>query len=406
MRDLALAECTHLVRLQRLAGAHAHPCAKLLAIALVRDAEHLDVLDFRVPKKEFLDLARIKVLAAADHHVLDAPDDVAVALVVDGGEVAGVHPARGILGLAGLFLVVPVAGHHGIAARAEFAPDPARNDAALAVDDLDLDMRMHATDRRDAALDGILDAALEAHRARLGHAIGDGDVAHVHALQHLAHHRDRAGRARHDAGAQRMQVEAVELGMVEFGDEHRRHAVERGAALGLYGLQRRQRIEPLAGIDHRGPQRRRRQIAHHHSEAMIERHGNADAVLGSQMQRTAGEIAVVEDVVVAERDALRRAGGARSELDVGGIVELDLVAHRGERRALGRARKTRHILEGDRAGRGFADLHDDSQVRQLRRFQHAGSRMGELGRQRIDHGDEIAGLEARGDHKRRAADFL
>ena len=43
--------------------------------------------------EELLDLARIDVLAAADHHVLDAADDVAVALVVHGREVAGVHPA-------------------------------------------------------------------------------------------------------------------------------------------------------------------------------------------------------------------------------------------------------------------------------------------------------------------------
>jgi hypothetical protein len=43
--------------------------------------------------EEFLDLARIDVLAAADHHVLDAADDVAIALGVDGGEIAGVHPA-------------------------------------------------------------------------------------------------------------------------------------------------------------------------------------------------------------------------------------------------------------------------------------------------------------------------
>ena len=49
------------------------------------------------------------------------------------------------------------------------------------------------------------------------------------------------------AGAQRGQVEVGEVGMVQLGDEHGRHAVERRAALGLDRLERRQRVEALAG---------------------------------------------------------------------------------------------------------------------------------------------------------------
>src|SRR5262249_1862776 len=45
MRDLALAEGSDLVRRQGFAGANPHPCAKLLAVAIVGDAEHLHVLD-------------------------------------------------------------------------------------------------------------------------------------------------------------------------------------------------------------------------------------------------------------------------------------------------------------------------------------------------------------------------
>ena len=42
----------------------------------------------------------------------------------------------------------------------------------------------------------------------------------------------------------------AKIGMVELGDEHGRHAVERRAFLLLDRLQRHQRIETLAGIDH------------------------------------------------------------------------------------------------------------------------------------------------------------
>jgi hypothetical protein len=84
--------------------------------------------------EEFLDLARIDVLAAADDHVLDPADDVAIAFGVDGREVAGVHPAVGVDRLGGLLLVVPIALHHRIAARAQLARLAARHDGAERID--------------------------------------------------------------------------------------------------------------------------------------------------------------------------------------------------------------------------------------------------------------------------------
>ena len=48
--------------------------------------------------------------------------------------------------------------------------------------------------------------------------------------------------------------------MVELGDEHRRHAVERGASLGFDRLQRGVRVEALAEIDHRRAERHRESV--------------------------------------------------------------------------------------------------------------------------------------------------
>ena len=92
---------------------------------------------------------------------------------------------------------------------------------------VDLDKRMNTPDGGHPALQRIVGGALKTDRAGFGHAVGDGDVAHVHRLVDAAHHLDRAGRAGHDAGAQRGQVEFCEFGMIELGDEHGRHAVER-----------------------------------------------------------------------------------------------------------------------------------------------------------------------------------
>ena len=126
VRELAGGELPDRVGVERLgAGLHLDPGAELLAVLLVGDADHLDVLDVGVGVEELLDLARVDVLAAADHHVLDPADDVAVAVLAHLGEVAGVHPAVGVDRLGGLLRLVPVAEHHRVAAGAELPGSPA-----------------------------------------------------------------------------------------------------------------------------------------------------------------------------------------------------------------------------------------------------------------------------------------
>ena len=56
--------------------------------------------------------------------------------------------------------------------------------------------------------------------------------------------------------------------------------VERRAALLDDGLHGRHGVEAAARIDHGGAEREAREIAHHHAEAMIERHRDADPVFG------------------------------------------------------------------------------------------------------------------------------
>ena len=62
------------------------------------------------------------------------------------------HPVGLVDHVRGSFVIVPVAEHHRVAANAEFACDAARHDAALRVDNLCLQMRMHAADSGDACI--------------------------------------------------------------------------------------------------------------------------------------------------------------------------------------------------------------------------------------------------------------
>src|SRR5690349_786833 len=105
MRDLAAAESGDLLGCGGLARLQHDPGANFLAEAGIGHAEDLRRLDLGMAEEKLLDLAGIDVLAAADEHVLDPADDVAIALVVDGGEIATVHPARGVDRFARAFRV-------------------------------------------------------------------------------------------------------------------------------------------------------------------------------------------------------------------------------------------------------------------------------------------------------------
>src|SRR6266404_9848680 len=144
MRDLALAEAADLLGRQRLAGSRPDPRAEFLAVAVVGDAENLHVLNLGMAVEKLLDLARVEVFAAVDHHVLGTADDVAITLRIDDGDIAGMHPAIGIEDIGGLFRLVPIPQHDAVAAGAQFARFAAGHHAALEIDDLDLNMRMNA----------------------------------------------------------------------------------------------------------------------------------------------------------------------------------------------------------------------------------------------------------------------
>src|SRR5687768_1920802 len=76
MGKFAARELADLLRIQ-VSGSvpELDPGAQLLAVLLIRYADHLDVLDVGMGVQELLDLARVDVLPTADDHVLDPAHD-------------------------------------------------------------------------------------------------------------------------------------------------------------------------------------------------------------------------------------------------------------------------------------------------------------------------------------------
>ena len=89
----------------------------------------------------------IHVVAAADVHLLAAPDEAQPAAVVDPAEVAGAHEAVGGERGPRLFGIAPVARHDGGGAQAHLADLGAGDRLAVAVAERELDARVRAARR-------------------------------------------------------------------------------------------------------------------------------------------------------------------------------------------------------------------------------------------------------------------
>src|ERR1019366_1327804 len=109
---------------------------------------------------------------------------------------------------------------------------------------------------------------------RLRLAVGDGHLVAVHALGDGAHDFDGAGGSGHDAGAQGGEIEAVELGVDELGDEHGGRAVDGGGARAVHGFQGGADVELGRGQDERGAGDHGDHGGDHAAETVVEGHGD------------------------------------------------------------------------------------------------------------------------------------
>ena len=240
------------------------------------------------------------------------------------------QPAVLVDRLAGGLLHLVVTAHDVVAPRAELALlVGGQRLPRLGVDDLRLDMGHRAAHRRDAQVEAVLGGGHRAGGRRLRLAVCNRDFPHTHLVHDKLHHLDRAGRARHDAGAQAREFIFVEGRMLEHRNEHRRNAVHGGALLVLEGLEHLGRAVGLDG-DHRSRVGERRHDREHQAEAVEEGHADAELVVMGKPHAVADALAVVDDVEVGEHNALREPGRPRGVLHIDDLLRVDAVENRAE----------------------------------------------------------------------------
>ena len=112
--------------------------------------------------------------------------------------------------------------------------------------------------------------------------------------------------------------------------------------------------------------------------------------------------------MVAERGSLGEARGAAGELDVDGVVELQLAVERAQPVALGRARERRHVREVVHAGGGLGAPRriDGLEMGQRLRLERAGPGAVQLRRELAQHLDVAARLEGFRRDQRPALDLV
>ena len=291
-----------------------------LSAQLVFDADDGGLVDARELVDELLHFARVDVLAHADDHVLEAIDDVEVAVFVRARDVARMEPAAAQRILR-RFRHIPVAEHDVVAAHDELAALAFRHFVSCGVDELPLDAgdggtdgaddglsdRIHRDDGRgfrEAVAFAYIDAEfldeilLDLERQRRAAADDEAEALHVLRRREL----------REEAANGRNHIEIVDFFLADDADRlFWREAVE-DDDLCAAAEREEHGARPAEAVVHR-----------QNGEDMVFRLASHDAHL----------LGVRDEVLVREHGAFRRARRARRVDEGAGRVLVKIGGERG-----------------------------------------------------------------------------
>jgi len=319
-RDFPLAEFDEFLRRGLIPVFQMDGREDLLAVFGIRNADDLNILHLGMREDKFFQLPGINIFAAPDNHILDPAGNFKIAVWVDLAQVPRVQPTVGINGGGRGFRHLVVAFHHAGAARDDFALGiRGQIFAAFWIDDFSFDVRQQTADRGHAQVHRIIAAGHGHDRRGFRLAERDDDFGTVHFRAHLIHGLYRAGRSGHNAGPQGRHVVAFEIGMMEHGDEHGRHAVDGRAFLFVNQLQRQKRVERLQK-HHGGGVVNAVERAHDAPEAVKDGHLDEQRVLVRHPHDIADHAGVVDDIVMGQHHAFRKPRRSRRVLHIDDIV--------------------------------------------------------------------------------------
>ena len=174
-------------------------------------------------------------------------------------------------------------------------------------------------------LEGIVQTSLRHTWRRLGESIDAGD-GHIHLLRYLLHQLYRTETACHNARTQTGQIKHREHRVVQLSYKHRGDAVQSRTPFFMDRGQHYQRVELL---DHHFGTAVRQTVhrSEHHTEAVEQRHTDAQFVVLGEAHILTCKIAVVGNAVMSEHHALGETCGTTGILHIADIVAVNLTLH-------------------------------------------------------------------------------
>jgi hypothetical protein len=121
---------------------------------------------------------------------------------------------------------------------------------------------------------------------------------------------------------------SFEIRFIQHADEHRWHAVHRGAMLRFDDVERSGRIEADRGEHDSRAVCRTEQRAEDHAETVIHRQGDAQPIMFGKSHDLGRNLCVVDDIVMSKRGGLRRACRTTRKLDIDRVVEVQAGRYR------------------------------------------------------------------------------
>lgn len=238
----------------------------------------------------------------SDDDVFETSGNGAVAVMIENSFIARVqpqHPRRiSHHGLIRLLRVVPIPGLQLVSCDAQLPPGTDRHNVAVAIHDLGMSVGHQGAHGRQPPAHRVVGEGVEARRRRLGQTVAAGELGHAEPLHQELHQIAWHGCSGDDAGAELVAVEVGrELGLEE-GIKHGGDAVDGRAGLLRDGLQSGRDVEDLCWIDNLPAVGDDGEEAEDEAEAVEQRRGAAQDVVGCESHPVADESRIVDQVAV------------------------------------------------------------------------------------------------------------
>ena len=191
-------------------------------------------------------------------------------------------------------------------------------------------MRMDAPYSAHPLFKGRIDSRLKAYRACLGHSVCNFNLGHIHLFIDLVHCVYWARRPCHNPSAQSLQIIFRKVRKGQFRYKHSRYTIKSRCIFFLHSVKHSLGLESFARINCASPVSETSKICHYHAKTVIKRHGDHQSVAFVKIHRLSNKVAIIQNIMMAQRRAFRKAGRAARVLNIYWIIHILIFKSRDE----------------------------------------------------------------------------